>query len=84
MKKTKAGKKRSIRVSGIIIPADWDSKGKVKAYAISTFNEKEYLVKYINKGEDLECFLGKKVSVEGVLIQSATQKTIEIKAISMI
>ena len=84
MKKAKYEKQRQIDVSGIIIPADWDSNGKVKAYAISTFNEKEYVVKNMDEGEDLECFLGKKANIKGELIQSETLQIIRIKSISVI
>ena len=84
MKRTRAEKSRNIKVSGIIIPADWDSNGKVKAFAISTFNEKEYIIKYKDDGGMLEGFLGKKARVEGVLIPSETLKTIQIKMISVL
>lgn len=83
MKKKKPERDRSIKVSGIVVPADWDSNGQVIAYAISTFNEKEYLIRHIDDRSDLEQFLGKKVCIDGALIQSESQKTIRIKMIGM-
>ncbi len=84
MKRKKAEKERKIKVTGIVIPADWDSNGKAIAFAVSTFNEKEYLVRYIDDKRDLEHFLGKKVFVEGTLFQSESLKVIYIQTIGLV
>ena len=71
--------KNTVRIRGIITPADWDERGNVIGLAISTFDEKEYLVENNRKGEGLYSFIRKEVEVSGVLKEMDGKKRIEIK-----
>ena len=39
-------KKRMPKIKGLIIPANWDEEGNIKAVSLHTSDEKEYRVEY--------------------------------------
>ncbi len=53
--KEDASKIETITTVGIVIPVDWEENGKPIAYALSSYEEKEYLI-------DIRTELGKKLS----------------------
>ncbi|MFH2067040.1 MAG: hypothetical protein ABIK15_17705 [Pseudomonadota bacterium] len=56
-----------VSLQGIIIPSDWDQTGKVVAYTLSTFDEKEYRIHPKSKNPSVEQFMGEKVFINGIL-----------------
>ena len=65
-----------ITIRGIIIPIDWDEKGNVAAIAVSTHDEKEYLICGQEKGEELRAHIREEVEISGVLKKEKEKKTI--------
>lgn len=64
---------------GIIIPVDWDDKGKVVAAALSTHTEDEYLIDNDRKGKELLHCIQKEVEVSGVTKENQGKKVIKVK-----
>ena len=58
-------------LTGIVVPANWDAKGKVTGISLQTFDEKEYLLEFGKSGKGLMAQLRKKVEVSGSLFQTA-------------
>ena len=69
----------TIKIRGIITPAEWDEKGNVIGLAISTFDEDEYLVEKNPQEEGLYSFIREEVEVSGVIKEMDGKKHIEIK-----
>jgi hypothetical protein len=70
--------KNLVTLKGIIIPVDWDAKGKVLAIAISTHGEEEYLVCNDNNGKRLYNLMQNLVKVCGKIKEIAGIKIIKI------
>ncbi len=70
-----------ITKTGVIIPLDWDEKGNPKSYALSTYDEEEYLIDGSNsEGRDVISLKQKKVQVTGILVETkSSQKMIVVK-----
>ena len=68
-----------LTIKGIVIPVDWDEKGKVVAAAISTHNEDEYLIDNDYKGEELLHFVQEEVEVSGVAKENKDKKIIAVQ-----
>ena len=66
-------------IKGIIIPTDWDEKGKVVAAALSTHTEDEYFIDNDLKGKELLHCIQKEVEVSGVTKENQGKKTIKVK-----
>jgi len=67
MKKRK--KDNQPHIKGIIIPSQWDDKGKIIGVSINTNDEKEYLIEPIGAGKDLLNLIHQKVAVRGKVRQ---------------
>ena len=67
-----------INIRGIVIPVNWDTKGKVVEVAIATRNEEEYFIEDSDKASQLRSFLRQEVEVSGVLKNEGGKKIIEI------
>ena len=65
-------------IKGIIIPVDWDEKGKVVAAALSTHTEDEYLIDNDRKGKELLHCIQKEVEVSGVTKENRGKKAIKV------
>ena len=76
------GRGRPITIRGIVIPVDWDEKGKVIAAAISTHDEDEYLIERIYKGQELLDLLRREVEVRG-LVREKENKKIRVQEYSI-
>ena len=72
-----------ITVRGIVIPVDWDEKGKVIATALSTHTEDEYLIDHDYKGKELLHYIQEEVVVSGVARKHNGKKTITITKYSL-
>lgn len=68
-----------ICIEGIIIPADWDEKGKVVDLAIATADEKEYLITDKDQVARLKPLLRQKVEIRGILRTKAGRGIIKVK-----
>lgn len=70
---------KPIRLRGIVIPMDWDEKGKVVTAALSTHTEDEYLIDHGYKGKELLHFIQEEVEVSGVATKNHGKKTISVQ-----
>jgi len=73
--------KTDIRMKGIIIPAKWDSTGKILAVAISTHGEKEFLICNNPRGKELFGCLHELVCITGCFRKIKGIRCIEIDKI---
>ena len=71
-----------IRVEGIIIPANWDTKGTVVDLAIATRNEEEYLITDKDQVARLKPLLRQEVEIKGILQFQKGKKIIKVKRFS--
>jgi len=69
MRKKKIIDGNKVSLQGIIVPADWDHKGNVVAYTLSTFDEKEYRIDPESENPSVIKFIGEKVFINGILIK---------------
>jgi len=68
------------KISGVIIPADWDQDGKVIGVAISTYDEDEYRVEEQVRGQELLQHVRKGVEVVGWAGVEKGKKKITVKS----
>lgn len=73
-----------ITIRGIVIPVDWDERGKVIAAALSTQKEEEYLIDHDYKGRKLMDYIQHEVEVSGVVRKNNNKKTITITTYEVI
>lgn len=53
---------------GVVIPVEWDENGKPSAYALSTYEENEYLIDVrTDLGKEISAIEKQKISVTGTL-----------------
>lgn len=74
----KARTKMSI-IRGVVIPMDWDEQGNVVRIAISSRDEKEYMVEAGGRGSELLAFIRKEVEVSGEVKEEDHRKLIKVK-----
>lgn len=68
-----------LKIKGIVIPVEWDEKGKVVAAAISTHAEEEYFIEKDHKAEELLHFIQEEVEVSGVARENEDKKIIKVR-----
>jgi 5S rRNA maturation endonuclease (ribonuclease M5) len=73
------GREMPITIRGIIIPADWDEKGRVVAVAVSGQNEQEYLIDKDYKGRELMHYIEEEVEVRGIAREAKDKKMITVQ-----
>ena len=66
-KRVMALKKKSVTLTGIVIPADWNDDQEVVGAALATADEKEYRIDGNRKGKELLDHLQLQVEVTGSL-----------------
>ncbi|MCB2228683.1 MAG: peptidoglycan-binding protein [Desulfarculaceae bacterium] len=71
------------KITGLVIPVEWDDKGKAKAVAIAAFDEATYRVAPGGRGEELLGRLKREVTVWGRVECLAEAKTILIERFEM-
>ena len=76
------GEKMS-KIKGIIIPVDWDEKGNVVAVALSTHDEKEYMINRTGKGDELRALIREEVEVLGQVGQKGGRRMITVQEYSL-
>ena len=65
-------------VKGVVVPTEWDDYGNVVALAISSNDEKEYIVDKKGKGRELLSLIRKEVEVTGVITEEDQKKIIRV------
>lgn len=65
-------------VKGVILPADWDMKGNIKAVSISATDEAEYLVENHGKGSELIALINKEIEARGKTWEDGRSRVIEV------
>lgn len=71
-------------VRGIIVPVDWDDKGKVKAVAISTHHEEEFIIHRSYDLNKLLKIIHQKVEVTGTVEEKPGEKVIKVQRLAQI
>jgi hypothetical protein len=59
--------KKTVTLTGIVIPADWNDRQEVVAAALATADEKEYRIAGNKKGKELLDALQRQVEATGAL-----------------
>jgi len=77
-KKEENPRKDIIFLRGVIIPVDWDQKGKVVATAISTHNEEEYLIIDKADPERVNLLINEEVEITGWVKKRGKKKMVEV------
>ncbi|MCG2741893.1 MAG: hypothetical protein L6300_16875 [Syntrophaceae bacterium] len=60
-------KRKTVTLTGIVIPADWNDRQEVIAAALATADEKEYRICTTKRGKELLGALQREVEATGVL-----------------
>jgi hypothetical protein len=68
-----------IKIRGLVTPADWDERGKVRAIALSTFTEDEYVIEKNSEEKRLYAFMRKEIEVSGIIKETDGKKRIEVR-----
>jgi hypothetical protein len=68
-----------ITIRGLIIPVNWDERGKVTAIAASTFDEEEYLLDYNKEIDRLFSLIRKEVEVTGYVRKEKGKKIMKVQ-----
>ncbi|RJR22598.1 MAG: hypothetical protein C4582_06270 [Desulfobacteraceae bacterium] len=74
------GKKKGIskRLTGIIVPVEWDGKGRPVRIAISTTGEEEYIINPDSKGDELYSLMRRHVELSGFVSQTEDKKMVTV------
>lgn len=72
-------KGRLITIRGLIIPVNWDERGKVTAIAASTFDEEEYLLEHDKKLNPPFSLIRKEVEVTGYVREEKGKKIMTVQ-----
>lgn len=72
------------KIQGLIVPVAWDEEGNPLSVAVSTFDEKEYIVQKDIKGNQLFGLLREQVEVRGEIRIRDGVKTIKVKKYALI
>jgi len=67
-----------IEIAGVVIPVDWDSKGRILAAAIATSDEDEYRIEEGDKGGKLLGMIHENVRVSGQVREEEGKKVIRV------
>ncbi|MHB8770254.1 MAG: hypothetical protein ACYC7J_04580 [Syntrophales bacterium] len=69
-------KRKSVTLTGIVIPADWNDDQEVVGAALATADEKEYRIDGNRKGRELLDHLQLQVEVTGILSEDEKGRTV--------
>jgi hypothetical protein len=70
--------KREIRIRGIVLPIEWDTRGNATRTALFTPNEEEYLIEDNKNSKQLLGLIRKEVDVVGKVREEAGQRVITV------
>lgn len=65
-------------LKGVLIPVDWDDDGGITAVALSTSDEKKYLVVKDEKGDQLIPLVREELELAGVVKTTENKLTITV------
>jgi hypothetical protein len=68
-----------VTIRGIVVPADWDEKGKVVAVAVSTYDEVEYFIENHEKEKELKTVIREEVEVRGIVKEEGKKLIMKVK-----
>jgi hypothetical protein len=68
-----------VTIRGIVVPADWDEKGKVVAVAVSTYDEVEYFIENHEKKKGLKTVIREEVEVRGIVKEEGKKLIMKVK-----
>ena len=71
-----------IKTKGIIVPVDWNEDGVAIAFAVSTFDEEEYVLESGLSREELMALIREEVEVWGEMRVESGKKTIAVSKIT--
>ncbi len=71
-----------IKAKGIIVPVDWNEDGVAVSFALSTFDEDEYLLDSGISREEMMVLIREEVEVSGELRIEDGKKTITVSRIA--
>ncbi|OGQ95992.1 MAG: hypothetical protein A2521_14410 [Deltaproteobacteria bacterium RIFOXYD12_FULL_57_12] len=74
---------RKITITGIVIPAAWDETGQVTSVALSTADEKEYILKDAGAGLNLSTMIRQEIEVRGALREEEGTRVIAARKIRL-
>ena len=77
-------KSQMIILTGIILPSEWDARGRITKLSLSTFDEEEYLLDFGDKEKELLLLVRKEVEIKGTLQKSPYQKRIKVESYNLI
>jgi hypothetical protein len=60
-------RKKTVTLTGIVIPADWNDRQEVIAASLATADEKEYRICSTKKGKELLDALQREIEVTGIM-----------------
>jgi hypothetical protein len=72
-----------IKTKGIIVPVDWNEEGVAVSFAVSTFDEDEYVLESRMSREEMVALIREEVEVSGELGMKSGKKTIVVSAIDI-
>ena len=73
------GDKRLATLRGILVPVDWDDEGNVTAVAVSTRDEREYLIDRDAIGKGLQSHIREEIELSGILKDGPAGRTVTVK-----
>jgi hypothetical protein len=71
-----------IKAKGIIVPVDWNEDGVAVSFALSTFDEDEYLLDSGLSREEMMALIREEVEISGELRIEDGKKTITVSRIT--
>ncbi|MGD8369344.1 MAG: hypothetical protein PVG78_17025 [Desulfobacterales bacterium] len=71
-----------VKTKGIIVPVDWNEDGVAVSFAVSTFDEDEYLLDTGFSREEMMVLIREEVEVSGELRIENGKKTITVSQIT--
>ena len=74
---------KKIRISGIVIPAEWDEAGNATAVSLSTEDENILLQPDIITKNELLGLIQKAVEIQGMLVAAGTMKGISVNGFAL-
>ena len=79
MKPKTKNQKRTVTISGIILPVEWDEAGNVTGLALHAYDEEKYQIDNLNERHELLSLLRARLKVTGVLKRDETGNRFAIK-----
>ncbi|MEW6334176.1 MAG: hypothetical protein AB1558_07890 [Thermodesulfobacteriota bacterium] len=67
---------RSVTLTGIVIPVDWNDDHEVTVTALATADEREYRVVGNRKGKEMRTYLQRQVEATGSLDEDASGRPV--------